>query len=56
VSFDTPAHPSAKTVRITNAKKILITLFITLHLLSSSGPTLLFAIKEIQMELYNEDG
>jgi hypothetical protein len=46
-------HPIENTVNIANAKRILITLFITLHLLSSSNPTLLFAIKEIPKELYN---
>jgi hypothetical protein len=34
VSLSTPAHPSEKTVKIANANKMLITLFITLHLLS----------------------
>jgi len=48
-------HPREKTVNIANAKKILIALFITLHLLSSSNPTLLFVIKDIPKELYNED-
>jgi len=36
-SLDTP-HPREKTVKIANAKKILRTLFITLHLLSSLNP------------------
>jgi len=37
VSLDTP-HPREKTVNIANAKKTLINLFITLHLLSSLNP------------------
>jgi hypothetical protein len=38
-SLDTP-HPREKTVNIANAKKIIRTLFITLHLLSSLNPNL----------------
>jgi hypothetical protein len=44
-SFCTPAHPKEKTANIANAKKILTHFLITLHLLSSMDPMLIF--KEI---------
>jgi len=50
-SFVTLAHPKEKTANIANAKKILTHFLITLHLLSSTDPMLLF--KEIMLTADN---
>jgi hypothetical protein len=54
VSFDTPVHPREKTVKIANAKRILITFFITLHLLTSDLSTSLLIFGHAF--IHGEDG